>query len=169
MGTPCSKKLEKVNNFDSSRAGVPSNTTLGDLSKKRKKKRFVDRRGVTHHGQPVVMLSGSWLRVFDPCSSSSSQLYWTLSLSSPSLSKTSITNLQFSPLSYSIHPKFFPISSNFFLFIQFLHKYFNFLAQIHPKSPSTLPLFHSKFTPFLSIILHLSSQNSLFLFPFLFL
>jgi len=108
---------------------------------------------------PVMMLPGLWSRVFDLCSSPSSQLYSTLSLSlslSPSLSKTSITNLKFSPLSYSIHPQFFPDTLNFFLFLQFLHKSFKFLPQIHPKSPSTLSLFHSKFTPFLPRILHLS-------------
>ena len=125
--------------------------------------------GSSHHG---LRPPRPWSRVL-PFSLTQNlrllpHLFNTHSLSSsPYLSKTSISNLQSSSISHSIHPIFFLISLNSFLFLQFLHKSFNFLRKFHPRSPSIFHLFHFKFHPFLSLVLPFSSKKSFVFFPFL--
>ena len=115
---------------------------------KKKRKRFSGCRESAHHGQLVVLLPGPWSRVLTHVPLLLSSFHSTHSLySSHSLSKTSITNLQFSSFSHTFHPQFFSNSWNLFLFLQILHKSF-FFPQIHPKFLTPLPLFRSQIHPF---------------------
>jgi len=94
---------------------------------------------IARHKAIGAMVRGFSL-LFDPKPPSSSSLVQPSLSSSPSLYKTSIANLRSSSISHSIHPKFFPNPSNFFLFPQFFHKSFNFLLLFHPKSFYSPPL-----------------------------
>jgi len=115
-------------------------------------------------GFSVILIRNIFLSSSSPSSSS------TLSLStSPSLSKTSIDTLLSSSFLHQIHSNFFLKSSNSFLFLHFIHKFFIFPSNLHPNFLSTPDFFHPQFPPFSPQILHFLLQNLHFYFHFPFL
>ena len=136
---------------------MPNTMACGVYVEKKGQKSFQGCRGSDDHGWPVVILSGPWLRVLTYGPFLFPIFHSTLSLSSsPSLSKTSIAIPSTFLHIHTFHPKFLSNSSNFFLFLQFLHKSFN----LHPKFIQNLHLFSS--SSILDLLLTISNSSSFF-------